>query len=73
MTKQETAGQIVAQLLEVLQDNKCIGTKVRQIGKTEVERSPNIPDSVIDTLHIVAAESLEEFMGYVAKGTQRNG
>ena len=62
MTKQETAKQIVRQVLEFMQDNDYIDSwEINGLNKT----------GDIEQLQDIAYGSIEEFMSYVAKGTLR--
>lgn len=62
MTKQETAEQIAQEIWDHLREENFISEGWAQYGIL-----------VKGDLANIAAESIEEFMGYVAKGTQRNG
>lgn len=71
MTKQETAQQIVSQLIKALQDKNYIKRQtVNKYGLTGYE--PDVLNEDLEQLQDIAQASIEEFMGYVAKGTLRN-
>mgnify|MGYP004452162885 CR=1 FL=1 len=63
MTKQETAKQIISQVLEFMQDNDYIDSFYNG--------TPDILSEDIEQLQDIAYGSIEEFMSYVAKGTLR--
>tara|TARA_R110000824_G_scaffold14888_1_gene63039 strand:- start:358 stop:582 length:225 start_codon:yes stop_codon:yes gene_type:complete len=73
MTKQETAQQIVKQVLEFMADNKYLRTTYYVKGMRQASPVPvDIHCDDIEQLQDIAQASIEEFMGYVAKGTLRN-
>jgi len=72
MTKQETAKQIVSQVVEFLEDNEYLDYRLVQISKAAVKRESEILDDDLEQLQDIAQDSIEEFMGYVAKGTLRS-
>ena len=61
MTKEETAEQIAKEVWDYLREKKFISEAWEQYGIL-----------VKGDLANIAAKSIEEFMGYVAKGTLRN-
>ena len=72
MTKQETAQQIVRHFLVFMVENEYL-----DIGKNTCRSSANpIPVDIaaedIEQLQDIVQASIEEFMGYVAKGTLRS-
>jgi phenylacetate-coenzyme A ligase PaaK-like adenylate-forming protein len=68
MTKQETAQQIVRQVLEFMVDNDYVESTYYPAGKNQAD----IAADDIEQLQDIAQASIEEFIGYVAKGTQRS-
>ena len=68
MTKQETAQQIVKQVLEFMVDNDYVESTYYPAGKNQAD----IAADDLEQLQDIAQASIEEFMGYVAKGTLRS-
>lgn len=68
MTKQETAQQIVRQVLEFMVDNEYVESTYYPAGKNQAD----IAADDIEQLQDIAQASIEEFMRYVAKGTLRS-
>tara|TARA_R110000824_G_scaffold1624_2_gene7985 strand:+ start:482 stop:676 length:195 start_codon:yes stop_codon:yes gene_type:complete len=63
MTKQETAQQIVNQVLRFMVDNNYIDSwEINELNES----------GDIEQLQDIAQDSIGEFMGYVAKGTLRS-
>mgnify|MGYP003140373783 CR=1 FL=1 len=74
MTKQETAQQIVRQVLEFMVDNDYIDFTHYPTSSATAARKkqPDILSEDIEQLQDIAQASIEEFMRYVAKGTLRS-
>jgi phenylacetate-coenzyme A ligase PaaK-like adenylate-forming protein len=68
MTKQETAQQIIRQVLEFMVDNEYVESTYYPAGKNQAD----IAADDIEQLQDIAQASIEEFMRYVAKGTLRS-
>ena len=66
MTKQETAQQIVRQVLEFMVDNEYVDSTYYPAGKNQADISADD----IEQLQDIAQASIEQFMRYVAKGVE---
>ena len=67
MTKQETAEQIARGILHQLHKHGFAPPAEKIVDQMEIYAQLG------EEIESIAAESIAEFMGYVAKGTQRNG